>query len=131
MLGSVKSILERLKKIEPPKPVEVPGTALGEGVYVRAITGEEYDTAIAKMKGPDAGGEFSVSRSRYVAIMLCSKDGDPVLDVGNPDDVALIGRLDNKSLQALFDKALELNGASANPTKSDRRTPSGGASNSA
>lgn len=109
------SILNALQSVSL-RVEHVPGTSLGDLAYVREITGRTMDDAIKALRGGDE--EVTIRRVELVALTLCDKDGNTDLDIGNPEHVARVGRLDNRSLQKLFTAAAELNGL-ANPPEGD------------
>ena len=105
------SLIERMKSAPTRRVQQVKGTSLGDDVYVREMTGREFDDAARDHKNDDG----SLGRVEFVALTLCDKDGNPAVEFHNPEHRAIVGNLGNATLTALFKAAQDINGI-GNPT---------------
>lgn len=108
------SLIERMKSAPVRRIERVPGTSLGDDVYVRELTGREFDDAVRDNKNEDD----SMGRVEFVGLALCDKDGNAEIDLGNPEHRTLLGSLGNATLTALFKAAQKINGID-NPQKGE------------
>jgi len=75
--------------------------ALGGDVCVRKLNNIEKDL-LDRSNTIEDGVEHASFRSRLLCTILCTSDGSPLFDIGNPDDVSLLDSLESDITDEIF-----------------------------
>lgn len=106
--ADIRALFEARRDIvAKPMPFDVPGFG---SVFVKVLSAKAAaDNADALAKPENAGKHMVLT----AAMVICDEVGEPVFNISNPDDIALLEGVDPKTLSTIFTKSRLENAQSA------------------